>query len=111
MKDDFNSGARVCNIGYHFSRFRAKDWHRLYIENLCGAKSGRSAGIRVLKLKGLYFMGILLMAVGFLICFNAIYRAPVVSKRESAAVVSSANIETGEVRQDLGSHSHEGQGD
>jgi hypothetical protein len=98
MKNDPSNGVNVCNIGYHFSRFRGKDWRRLYVENLCDArKSGRSVERRVLKLKGLYCVGILLMAVGFLICFNAVYRTPLIQKRESPAVVSNANAETGVV--------------
>jgi hypothetical protein len=84
MKDDSNlGGANVCNIGYHFSRFRAKDWHRLYIENAC--KFGHSEEMRVLKLKGLRIMGFLLMTVGFLICLNAVYRTPGV--RQTAAPI------------------------
>jgi hypothetical protein len=89
MKDDYANGISVTgSAGYHFSRFRAKDWHRLYVENLCDArKSGRSTERRVLKLKGLYCVGILLMAVGFLICFNAVYRTPSASKLESVEAV------------------------
>jgi hypothetical protein len=87
MKDDY-----VCGIGYHFSRFRAKGWRGLYIENRYRTcKSGRLEEIRVLRLKGLYCVGILLMAVGFLICFNAIYRVP--GARRTTQAVTPVRIE------------------
>jgi hypothetical protein len=42
---------------------------------------------------GLYYMGTLLMIVGFLICFNAIFRNPDGARPAPAAVTRDAGIE------------------
>jgi hypothetical protein len=63
--------ARVPNsAGYHFSRFRKSGWRGLRLWHPGEYAAERK---RMLKLTGLYYMGILLMVVGFLICFNAIF--------------------------------------
>jgi hypothetical protein len=70
MKSDMNV---FYSVGYHFSRFR-----RSGRRNLRFWRPGEFAAEkkRRLKLTALYYMGVLLMFVGFLICFNAIYRNP-----------------------------------
>jgi hypothetical protein len=92
MKNIFeNTG--VCGMGYHFSRFRRKNWRRLYVRDLWKFPEERAEAVRTLKLKGLYYMGVLLMFVGFLICFNALFRTPSngkakeISRSEPAPVV------------------------
>ncbi|MDR1508699.1 MAG: hypothetical protein LBS53_03600 [Synergistaceae bacterium] len=82
MKNIFGSTG-VCGMGYHFSRFRRKDWRRLYVQDLWKFPEERAEAGRRLKLKGLYYMGVLLMFVGFLICFNAVFRTPPSGKRQA----------------------------
>jgi hypothetical protein len=75
MKDDSSdSGSVVFNIGHHFSRFRRRGWRGICVEEVSPYE--RSESRRRMKLKALYCMGILLMTVGFLICFNAARRTP-----------------------------------
>jgi hypothetical protein len=94
-----NKGMCVSNsAGYHFSRFRGSR-KRLYIKNSLELDRERAEAGRRLKLMGLYWMGTLLMAVGFLICFNAVFRAAggeKISRREPAPIVSANAAESEE---------------
>jgi hypothetical protein len=110
MKDDSSKNcAVVFNIGYHFSRFRRKGWRGLCIEEL--SPDERAESWRRAKLKGLYWMGVLLMTVGFLICFNAVYRTP--GARQTRQALTLAPIEAGEavLRTDSEFTTLKGQGD
>lgn len=99
MKNIFreaNKGVCVSNsTGYHFSRFRAgRRW--IYAKNFLELDRERAEAGRRLKLMGLYWMGTLLMAVGFLICFNALLGAPSNEKALSAPVFSTGAAESEE---------------
>jgi hypothetical protein len=75
MKDGSgDSQAAVFNTGYRFSRFRRRGRRGISVEET--APYERAGSRRRTKLKALYYMGILLMTAGFLICFNAAYRTP-----------------------------------
>jgi hypothetical protein len=99
MKNIFgeaNKGMCVSNsAGYHFSRFRAGR-RRIYVKNGLELDRERAEAGRRLKLMGLYWMGTLLIAVGFLICFNALFRAPSNEKAVPAPVVSMDAVESEE---------------
>jgi hypothetical protein len=41
---------------------------------------------------GLYYMGVLLMIVGFIICFNAVFRMPSGARSDSAAITTATSI-------------------
>ncbi|MDR1508718.1 MAG: hypothetical protein LBS53_03695 [Synergistaceae bacterium] len=84
MRDISNSVTNLFS-GYHFSRFRRKNWRRLYVQDLWKFPEERAEAGRRLKLKAVYYMGVLLMFVGFLICFNAIFRG---TSREKTAEIS-----------------------
>jgi hypothetical protein len=92
MKDISNSGTSFFS-GYRFSRFRRKNRRGLYIRDLWKLPEEQAEARRRLKLTGLYYMGVLLMFVGFLICFNALFRTPPsgktgeISRSEPAPVV------------------------
>jgi hypothetical protein len=92
MKDDSKGGAVVFNIGYHFSRFRRRGWRGICVEEVSPCELAESR--RRTKLKALYYMGVLLMTVGFLICFNAAYRTP--GARQTGRAITLAPIEVGE---------------
>jgi hypothetical protein len=49
----------------------------------------RAEARRAFKLMGLYYMGALLMIVGFIICFNAVFRTPSVTRPDSAAITTT----------------------
>ena len=91
MKSDyFNNANLLKSAGYHFSRFRRSGG--------CGLRFRRPGEFaaerkRSLKLMALYYMGVLLMFVGFLICFNAIFGNPDSAKPAPAAVTREAGIE------------------
>jgi hypothetical protein len=86
MKDDYTNGTNEISVsdsvGYHFSPFRRKNrlwtflWHR---------EKPELTESRLKRLICLYYAGTLLMALGFLICFNAVYRVPG-AKRTTQAV-------------------------
>ena len=91
MKDYSKGEICVSSAGYHFSRFRRGDWRRLYVRDMRGHSDKRADARRRLKQMILYYMGIALMTVGFLICFNAAFMAP--SAGQTASAIS---IEAGE---------------
>ena len=88
--NNFNDSNILNTVGYRFLRFR-----RSGRRGLCLWRPGELAAEkkRRLKLTGLYYMGVLLMLVGFLICFNAIFRNPDVAKPTPGAVTRDAEIE------------------
>jgi hypothetical protein len=92
MRDISNNGTNFFS-GYHFSRFRRKNRRGLYVRDLWKLPEERAEARRRLKLTGLYYMGVTLMFVGFLICFNALFRTPPrgktgeISRLEPAPVV------------------------
>ena len=69
-ENNFNDTNLVYSLHCHFSRFRRNGWRglRLWRPGEFTAEKKRR-----LKLMALYYMGVLLMIVGFLICFNAMY--------------------------------------
>jgi hypothetical protein len=88
--ENFNETNILKGVGYHFLRFRKNGRHalRLWRPGEFAAEKKRR-----LKLMALYYMGVLLMFVGFLICFNAIFRNPDVAKPTPGAVTRDAEIE------------------
>ena len=91
MKNCSKGEMCVSRTGYCFSRFRRGDWRRLYVQDMWGHSDKRAGAGRRLKRMILYYMGIALMTVGFLICFNAAFRAPGVGQ-----TASPIHIEAGE---------------
>jgi hypothetical protein len=91
MKDDSGRVMNVHSGGYGFPRYRRekRNWLGLLVQNVADQAESR----RRLKLTVLYCVGILLMAVGFLICFNAAYRIPS-RAGQTIAVTSAETYET-----------------
>jgi hypothetical protein len=52
----------------------------------------RAEAKRILKLKGLYYMGVTLMFVVFLICFNAVFRTPPSGKTREISRLEPAPV-------------------
>jgi hypothetical protein len=86
MKNDYTNGADEISVsdsvGYHFSPFRRRNrlwmflWHR---------EKPQLTESRRRELICLYYAGTLLMALGFMICLNAVYRVPVAGQATQAA--------------------------
>ena len=86
----FNDTNTLNSVGYHFARFRRGRRHNLRFWSpgeFAAEKKKR------FKLMVLYYMGVLLMFVGFLICFNAAYRNPDGAEPVPAVVTQDATME------------------
>jgi hypothetical protein len=59
----------------------------------------------------LYYMGFILMTLGFLICFNAAFRAPLDADKEPVDITAGIEAESAAVRPDSGFTVLEGRGD
>jgi hypothetical protein len=112
VREDSNGGASVFRAGYHFSRFRRGNgiWRRLYVQDIWKFPDKRAEARRKLKLMVIYYMGILLMTVGFLICFNAAFRTSPSQRMKPADITPGIGAESDAGLQDSGFTVLEGQG-